>query len=51
MHKGKIQALFIHSSAVLTVVVFDHFADVREGDFRGDVEAAIIHHPDLIVFD
>lgn len=33
------------------MVVFDHAADVVEGDFRRDVVSAIIHHPDLIVFD
>lgn len=45
------QAPFIQSRAVLTVVVSDHAADVMEGDFRRNVVAAIIQHPDLIVFD
>lgn len=33
------------------MVVFDHAADITERDFRRDVVAAVIHHPDLIVFD
>lgn len=37
--------------AVLTVVVFDHAADVTEGDFWRNVEAPIVQHPDLIVLD
>lgn len=45
------QAPFTESRAVLTVVVLDHAADVREGNFWRDVVAAVIHHPDLIMFD
>lgn len=33
------------------MVVFDHAADVIEGDLRRDIVAAIIHQPDLVVFD
>lgn len=38
-------------SAVLTVVVFDHAADVMEGDLRRDVAAPVIEHPDLVVLN
>lgn len=31
--------------------MFDHAADVTEGDFWRNVEASIVQHPDLIVFD
>lgn len=39
------------TTAILTVVVLDHAADVGERDFRRDVTAAVIQHPDLIMFD
>lgn len=45
------QTKVILSILELTVVVFDHAADVIEGDFRRDIVAAIIHQPDLVVFD
>lgn len=36
---------------VLTVIMFDHAANVLEGNLWRDIEAAIIQLPDLIVFD
>lgn len=35
----------------LTLVVFDHDADVAEGDLRRNVAAAIVQQPDLVAFD
>lgn len=39
------------TTAILTVVVLDQAADVGERDFRRDVTAAVVQHPDLIMFD
>lgn len=31
--------------------MFDQLLQAVEGDPRGDVEASVVHHPDLVMFD